>query len=58
MRARALGEDEIGRLTEVFNEMLATIQQREAALRRAVEEESRAGWTLVEKFDNGRVRCW
>lgn len=25
-------------------------------LRQALEEESRAGWVLVEKFDNGRVR--
>jgi hypothetical protein len=26
------------------------------ALRRVLAEEARAGWTLVEKFDNGRVR--
>jgi len=25
-------------------------------LRRALEEEAQAGWTLVEKFDNSRVR--
>ena len=25
-------------------------------LRQALEEEARAGWVLVEKFDNGRVR--
>ena len=25
-------------------------------LRRAIEEEGRAGWTLVEKFDDARVR--
>ena len=25
-------------------------------LRRVLEEEARAGWTLVEKFDNSRVR--
>ncbi len=25
-------------------------------LRRLVEEEARAGWVMVEKFDNGRVR--
>jgi len=27
-----------------------------AALRQILEEEARAGWELVEKFDNGRVR--
>ena len=27
-----------------------------AVLKRALEEEARAGWVLVEKFDNGRVR--
>jgi hypothetical protein len=27
-----------------------------ARLRAALEEESRAGWALVEKFDNGRLR--
>jgi hypothetical protein len=27
-----------------------------ATLRQALEEESRAGWVLVEKFDNQRVR--
>jgi hypothetical protein len=26
------------------------------ALRRAVEEEARAGWTLLEKLDDGRLR--
>jgi hypothetical protein len=25
-------------------------------LREALEQESRAGWSLVEKFDNGRIR--
>jgi hypothetical protein len=27
-----------------------------ATLQRVIEEEARAGWTLVEKFDNSRVR--
>lgn len=27
-----------------------------ALLRAVLDEEQRAGWTLVEKFDNGRIR--
>ena len=27
-----------------------------AVLRRLIEEEARAGWVMLEKFDNGRVR--
>ncbi|HMC63938.1 MAG TPA: hypothetical protein VKI65_03280 [Gemmataceae bacterium] len=27
-----------------------------ATLQRVLEEEARAGWVLVEKFDNGRIR--
>ena len=27
-----------------------------ASLRAVLDEEQRAGWTLVEKFDNGRIR--
>ena len=27
-----------------------------AVLRAVLDEEQRAGWTLVEKFDNGRIR--
>jgi signal transduction histidine kinase len=36
LRARQYGEDEIGRLTASFNRMLATIEERESALREAV----------------------
>jgi len=31
-------------------------QRRLAYTRQVLDEESRAGWTLVEKFDKGRIR--
>jgi hypothetical protein len=30
--------------------------KNQQVLKQALEEEARAGWVLVEKFDNGRVR--
>ncbi|MEP7358967.1 MAG: hypothetical protein ABI847_17085, partial [Anaerolineales bacterium] len=30
--------------------------RKPAALQKVIEEEARAGWQLVEKFDNSRVR--
>lgn len=30
--------------------------RKPAVMRQALEEEARAGWTLVEKFDNSRLR--
>jgi hypothetical protein len=30
--------------------------RKQAALQKVMEEEARAGWQLVEKFDNSRVR--
>lgn len=38
LRARKLSDDEIGQLTDSFNDMLAQIQERDAALRTAEEE--------------------
>lgn len=38
LRAEKFGHDELGQLTDAFNEMLAQIQQREAALRKVHEE--------------------
>jgi signal transduction histidine kinase len=40
------GQDEIGKLTDAFNEMLATIEHRESALRMANEELERSGKML------------
>ena len=38
LRARKLSDDEIGQLTDSFNEMLAQIQERDTALRKTEEE--------------------
>ncbi len=38
LRAHKHSEDEVGRLIEIFNEMLATIESRESALKKAHDE--------------------
>ncbi|HJT23872.1 MAG TPA: PAS domain S-box protein, partial [bacterium] len=51
VRAPKLGEDELGRLTDAFNQMLEEIQAQEQALRKS-EERFRA---LVESGEDGIV---
>ncbi|MEO8200217.1 MAG: ATP-binding protein [Gemmatimonadota bacterium] len=51
VRAEKYGEDEVGRLTDAFNQMLATLKEREAAL----AERSRQ---LMEAMVAARMGSW
>ncbi len=48
VRVEKRGDDEIGRLTDAFNQMLATIEQRDAALRQAYDEQKELQEKLVQ----------
>jgi signal transduction histidine kinase len=50
VRVARHGQDEIGKLTDAYNEMLATIEQREIALRMANEELERSGKMLQSEL--------
>jgi signal transduction histidine kinase len=50
VRVARHGQDEIGKLTDAFNEMLATIEQRETALRMANEELARSSEMLQSEL--------
>ena len=51
VRAEKRGEDEIGRLTDAFNEMLATLEEREAALRENARQ-------LLDAMVAARMSSW
>jgi two-component system cell cycle sensor histidine kinase/response regulator CckA len=51
VRAEKRGEDEIGRLTDAFNEMLETLEEREAALRESTRQ-------LLDAMVTARMSSW
>ncbi|HTX22483.1 MAG TPA: ATP-binding protein [Candidatus Aquilonibacter sp.] len=51
VRAKKFDEDELGSLTDAFNQMLASIQERESALRKSEAQLQ----TVVESLDEGVV---
>ena len=51
VRAEKRGEDEIGRLTDAFNHMLATLEEREAALRENARQ-------LLDAMVAARMSSW
>jgi PAS domain S-box-containing protein len=50
VRAKKFGKDELGLLTDAFNQMLADIQERELALRQSEERYRTLFETLIEGF--------
>ena len=51
VRAKKIGDDELGLLTDAFNQMLSGIQEREGALRKSEAQLQ----TIVESLDEGVV---